>query len=632
MDNLIGKKLDGLYEVKELIGSGGMANVYKAVMLGRNGPVPAGTVVAVKVLRQEYTHDPELVRRFKNESKAISLLNHPNIVKVYDVSVNDQLQYIVMEYVDGMTLREYLNERGGKLTSWETVHFISQILKALEHAHANGVVHRDIKPQNIMLLDNGQLRMMDFGIARISRAENQLLSGKTMGSVHYISPEQAKGDETDCTSDIYSVGVMMYEMLSGQLPFDAEDAVEVAIKQISDQPKSLHEIAPQVPAALVEITEKAMAKLPQNRYASAREMLDALDTYVQNPSVMFEYQYITEDAPEKVVKRTMNQNKAARQNHPNESAAPRGKKAKRKRRTIFLPVLFGITIAFALACLALCWLILNDSSNLMNNKADITLNDYIGMTQEEAQATEQVASGQISVTWEQEYNSNYAAGYIYKQSPVSGRTVREGQGVTLTVSLGTQYVTVPDLTNYVQADAEQQLKSLGVSVLVTQAVDTSVASGAVIRTDPAAGTQVESGSTVVVYVSRPQVATTTKVPSLSGMSVDDARTLLVQNHLGLGSQTDQYSDQPVGTVIGQNPAAGSTAKLNGRVNITVSAGPEPAPVEPEAPSDSGSDWWGSLWGGDSSSSSGSSSSTETGESASSSEGSGLADWWSSLLG
>ena len=632
MDNLIGKKLDGLYEVKELIGSGGMANVYKAVMLGRNGPVPAGTVVAVKVLRQEYTHDPELVRRFKNESKAISLLNHPNIVKVYDVSVNDQLQYIVMEYVDGMTLREYLNERGGKLTSRETVHFISQILKALEHAHANGVVHRDIKPQNIMLLDNGQLRMMDFGIARISRAENQLLSGKTMGSVHYISPEQAKGDETDCTSDIYSVGVMMYEMLSGQLPFDAEDAVEVAIKQISDQPKSLHEIAPQVPAALVEITEKAMAKLPQNRYASAREMLDALDTYVQNPSVMFEYQYITEDAPEKVVKRTMNQNKAARQNHPNESAAPRGKNAKRKRRTIFLPVLFGITIAFALACLALCWLILNDSSNLMNNKADITLNDYIGMTQEEAQATEQVASGQISVTWEQEYNSNYAAGYIYKQSPVSGRTVREGQGVTLTVSLGTQYVTVPDLTNYVQADAEQQLKSLGVSVLVTQAVDTSVASGAVIRTDPAAGTQVESGSTVVVYVSRPQVATTTKVPSLSGMSVDDARTLLVQNHLGLGSQTDQYSDQPVGTVIGQNPAAGSTAKLNGRVNITVSAGPEPAPVEPEAPSGSGSDWWGSLWGGDSSSSSGSSSSTETGESASSSEGSGLADWWASLLG
>ena len=180
MDNLIGKRLDGLYEVQELIGSGGMANVYKAVMRGQNGPVPAGTVVAVKVLRQEYMHDPDLVRRFKNESKAISLLNHPNIVKVYDVSVNDHLQYIVMEYVDGMTLREYLNERGGKLSSRETVHFISQILKALEHAHANGIVHRDIKPQNIMLLDNGQLRMMDFGIARISRADNQMLAGSNV--------------------------------------------------------------------------------------------------------------------------------------------------------------------------------------------------------------------------------------------------------------------------------------------------------------------------------------------------------------------------------------------------------------------------------------------------------------------
>ena len=219
MDNLIGKTLDGLYTIQELIGAGGMANVYKAVVSAPGGPVPEGTVVAVKVLRQELMHDADLVRRFKNESKAISLLNHPNIVKVYDVSVSENLQYIVMECVEGMTLREYLNERGGKITSRETVHFIAQILRALDHAHRNGVVHRDIKPQNIMLLDNGQLRMMDFGIARISRAENQIQNGKkTMGSVHYISPEQAKGEETDPKSDIYSVGVMMYEMLSGRLP------------------------------------------------------------------------------------------------------------------------------------------------------------------------------------------------------------------------------------------------------------------------------------------------------------------------------------------------------------------------------------------------------------------------------
>ena len=620
MDNLIGKTLDGLYTVRELIGTGGMANVYKAVV-GPGGPVPEGTVVAVKVLRQELMHDPDLVRRFKNESKAISLLNHPNIVKVYDVSVSENLQYIVMEYVDGMTLREYLNERGGKLTSRETVHFISQILKALDHAHHNGVVHRDIKPQNIMLLDNGQLRMMDFGIARISRAENQLTGGKAMGSVHYISPEQAKGDETDFTSDIYSVGVMMYEMLSGHLPFDADDVVEVAIKQISDKPQSLQELAPNVPHGLVEITERAMAKRLDNRYASAAEMLSALNAYVENPAIVFNYTYLPDEIPEKVVERPMKTQKDA----PEPKKARKGK----KKHTIFLPVLFGITVAFALACLALCWAILNDSSTLMSEKSDVVLADYSGMTQDEVNAQPQVSSGQITVNWEQSYSNDYAAGYVYKQSPVAGRTVREGQSVTLTVSLGIQSVTVPDVTNYLQADAEQQLKNLGVSVLVTQAVEPTVASGSVIRTDPAAGSQVAAGSTVVVYVSRPQVSTTAKVPSLVGLSsVNDARTLLVQNKLGLGSTTEQYSDKPAGTIIAQNPAAGSTVKVNSRVSVTVSAGPEPEPEVPEEPassaesSDSASssgDWWSGLVGG--SSSSGSSS---TGSSP-------LTDWWTSLL-
>ena len=626
MDNLIGKTLDGLYTVRELIGTGGMANVYKAVV-GPGGPVPEGTVVAVKVLRQELMHDPDLVRRFKNESKAISLLNHPNIVKVYDVSVSEKLQYIVMEYVDGMTLREYLNERGGRLTSRETVHFISQILKALDHAHRNGVVHRDIKPQNIMLLDNGQLRMMDFGIARISRAENQLSGGKAMGSVHYISPEQAKGDETDFTSDIYSVGVMMYEMLSGHLPFDADDVVEVAIKQITDKPKSLQELAPTVPHGLVEITERAMAKRPENRYASAAEMLGALNAYVEDPSIVFNYTYLPDEIPEKVVEHSVKTKK--------EAPEPKKTRKSKKKKPIFLPVLFGITVAFALACMALCWTILNDSSTLMSEKADIVLADYSGMTQDEVNAQPQVSSGQITVNWEQSYSNDYAAGYVYRQSPVAGRTVREGQSVTLTISLGIQYVTVPDVTNYLQADGEQQLKSLGVSVLITQAVDDTVAAGSIIRTDPAAGSQVAVGSTVVVYVSRPQVSTTARVPSLVGLSnVNDARTLLVQNKLGLGSTTEQYSDKPAGTIIGQDPAAGSTVKVNSRVSVTVSAGPEPVPeTQAEAPgstsesgsssaSSSGGDWWSGLVGGGSSSSS---------DSSGSSSGTSLSDWWSALL-
>ena len=603
MDNLIGKKLDGLYEVRELIGAGGMANVYKAVMVGQNGPVPAGTVVAVKVLRAEYMHDPDLVNRFKNESKAISLLHHPNIVKVYDVSVTDRLQYIVMEYVNGMTLRQYLNERGGRLTSRETVHFISQILQALDHAHRNGVVHRDVKPQNIMLLASGQLRMMDFGIARISRAENQLLAGKAMGSVHYISPEQARGEVTGPQSDIYSVGVMMYEMLSGRLPFDGDDAVKVALKQITDTPLPLAQIAPDTPRALVEITEKAMAKLPANRYASASEMLEALRRYVQDPDVVFAYKYITEEAPAKVVKQTMNQKK---------DTPARPPKKRKKKRSVFIPVLLGITVAFAVACACLCFMILRNANNMFTDqKADIVLEDFVGMTRAEAEASAQISAGQINVEWVEEYSSTYGEGYIYKQSPTGGRNIREGQTVTLTVSLGTQYVAIPDVTNYVQADAEQLLRDSGLSVLVVQNVEPSVAVGAVIRTDPAAGTSVAAGSTVVVYVSRQQVATTTTVPSVVGLTVDDARTLLVQNRLTLGSQTQAYSDQPVGTVIAQETAAGATVKFNTRVNVTVSAGPEPAPEVPEAPStpEGGGDWWSDLWGGGSSSSSSSSSSS-----------------------
>ena len=286
-----------------------------------------------------------------------------------------------------------------------------------------------------------------------------------------------------------------------------------------------------------------------------------------------------------------------------ESAAGRPAPKRKKKRSVFIPVLLGITVAFALACAALCFMILRNANNLFTDqKADIVLEDFVGMTRAEAEASAQISSGQIQVDWVEEYSSTYGEGYIYKQSPTGGRNIREGQTVTLTVSLGTQYVTIPDVTNYVQSDAEQLLRDTGVSVLVVQNVEPSVAVGAVIRTDPAAGTSVAAGSTVVVYVSRQQVATTTSVPSVVGLTVEDARTLLVQNRLTLGSQTQAYSDQPVGTVIAQETAAGSTVKFNSRINVTVSAGPEPAP-EPEVPGDasSGGDWWSDLWGGGSSS-------------------------------
>ena len=607
MDNLIGKRLDGLYEVQELIGSGGMANVYKAVMRGQNGPVPAGTVVAVKVLRREYMHDPDLVRRFKNESKAISLLNHPNIVKVYDVSVNDHLQYIVMEYVDGMTLREYLNERGGKLSSRETVHFISQILKALEHAHANGVVHRDIKPQNIMLLDNGQLRMMDFGIARISRADNQMLAGKAMGSVHYISPEQAKGDETDRTSDIYSVGVMMYEMLSGHLPFDADDVVEVAIKQISDEPRSLHELAPEVPYALVEITEKAMEKDPDKRYQSAQEMLDAIEEFKRNPSIRFEYEYRNaEDNPERNINRVVNSAKpgakaanirtgdARRVGTANPGRSKSGKKKKKASKGFSLfPIFFGMAVAFVIGAAILIYLIFTNSSNLLfSNRADVQIISFVGMTKDEFLATDY--NSLLRAEFPEEYSSE-PAGTIIRQTPKAGRTVKEKQRIVLTVSLGTQYVTIPETKNMVAEDAEQTLKDMGLRVTKKPMSDNTVANGAVVYSQPSSGETVEGGTTVILYVSRSEVAKESQVPSLTGKTIEEARNEVKGLNLSIRT-VEQPSEQPEGTVLSQSPDAGTNVRKSSVITLVVSTGIPEAAVEPETPSggDGGiqeSTWW-----------------------------------------
>lgn len=255
MDKYSGKKLDSRYEIHELIGVGGMAMVYRAY------DTIDDRVVAIKILKDEFSASEEFVRRFKNESKAIAVLSHPNIVKVYDVSFGDMIQYIVMEYIDGITLKEYIDNQ--QQINWkEAVHFTVQILQALQHAHEKGIVHRDIKPQNIMLLQDGTIKVTDFGIARFSNMETRTMTDKAIGSVHYIAPEQARGDLTDGKSDIYSVGVMLYEMITGKLPFEADNAVSVAIMQLQSNPKPPQQINPSIPDGLEEITIKAMQKDP----------------------------------------------------------------------------------------------------------------------------------------------------------------------------------------------------------------------------------------------------------------------------------------------------------------------------------------------------------------------------------
>lgn len=604
MDNLIGKRLDGRYLIQSLVGVGGMANVYRGV------DEKTGNAIAVKVLKEEFLDNEELVRRFKNESKAISILDHPNIVKVYDVSVTDKLQYIVMEYVDGITLKEYLKQRGGALTWKETVHFATQVLGALQHAHSKGIIHRDVKPQNIMLLADGSIKMMDFGIARFSRAQSQTVSDKAIGSVHYISPEQAKGDKTDARTDIYSVGVMLYEMLSGRLPFDGDGAVSIAIMQISDKAKPLAEVAPNVPQALCQITEKAMEKDPAKRYQSAQEMLEAIEAFKRNPSARFAYEYRnTQDNPEKSINRVVNNvksnNKASNirtsdarhvgTSNPGRSKASR-KARKAKKPFSVLPIFFGMAVAFVIGAAILIYLIFTNSSNLLfSNRADVTIINFVGQTLDEYRASEY--NTLLKLQEAEEYNSTYPAGTIIRQNPKAGRTVKEGQKITLTVSLGTQYVTIPETKNMVAEDAEQTLRDMGLNVLQKPMQDNTVANGAVIYTSPAAGETVEGDSTVILYVSRAVIKNTNPVPSLVGKTLDDAKNDL--KGLNFSVRTiEQASDQPAGTVLSQSPEPGTEARVSSIITLVVSTGVPETPTETPAPSDGtvAESWWWSSDG------------------------------------
>ncbi len=600
MDNLIGKKLDGRYLIESLIGVGGMANVYK----GRD--VRTGNQIAVKVLKEEFLDNEELVRRFKNESKAISILNHPNIVKVYDVSVTDQLQYIVMEYIDGITLKEYLKQRNGALTWKEVVHFATQVLSALDHAHSKGIVHRDVKPQNIMLQADGSIKMMDFGIARFSRAQSQTVSDKAIGSVHYISPEQAKGDHTDARTDIYSVGVMMYEMLSGKLPFDGTGAVSIAIMQISEKPKPLAEVAPNIPVGLRQITEKAMEKDPADRYQSAQEMLDAIAAFRRNPSISFEYEYNTQDNPDKTINRVVSSStaktagkaavstsQARRAGTMNSGKGKNVKKQKAKAANGFsmLPIFFGMAVAFVIGAAILVYLIFTNSTNSFFSKhADVQLINFVGMTEDEFRASDYNSS--LLAKWVYEYN-DAPEGTIFQQNPKQGRTVKAGQKVTLKVSLGTQWVTVPDVKTYVSDDAKKTLQDSGLQVVSKYVEDESVAAGTVVYTEPAGGETVEGGSTVNMYIARSKRDNMVSVTSVTGLQVSEGTADLQRQNLVV-SVVEQPSSEAEGTILNQEPAAGTQVRIRSTVRLYVATA-MPEVVQDPIASDSPSSGDGARW-------------------------------------
>lgn len=562
MENYAGKKLDGRYEVQEIIGVGGMAVVYKAY------DSIDDRVVAVKILKDEYLANEEFRRRFKNESKAIAVLSHPNIVKVYDVSYGETLQYIVMEYIDGITLKEYIEN---KTFSWkEAVHFVTQILRALQHAHDKGIVHRDIKPQNIMLIQNGNIKVTDFGIARFSRSETRTMNENAIGSVHYISPEQARGDITDDKADIYSVGVVLYEMLTGQVPFQSDSSVSVAIMQLQAEAKRPREINKTIPEGLEQITMRAMQKNKNDRYQSAAEMLLDLEEFKRNPSVRFEYNYFVDRDPTKFIDESPINTKPSRlEAVVTEQSQPEG-----KSKTI--PVAIGVIIGLiVVSFLGLGFIALFTD---VFSAEKLIVPSFIGKNYED-EIKDNPDYNDFLIEVQEVQNSQYETGEVYLQDPQRGTKIKKSDRIKLTVAVGTKMITIPNIYSLQFAQAKIALENLGFSVKEIAEPNTTALFGTVLRTTPEQGSQAPQGSNVIVYYASEE--NLVDVENVIGYDVEAARRLLESIGLTLDENISrENSTMPEGTIIKQNPVEKLKVTRGSPVAITISTG-----IPPEASTD-----------------------------------------------
>ncbi|MBD9204164.1 MAG: Stk1 family PASTA domain-containing Ser/Thr kinase [Clostridiales bacterium] len=567
MDQYIGKMLDDRYEILELIGSGGMANVYKARCHRLN------RLVAIKILKSDLADNADFRRRFHDESQAVAQLSHANIVSVYDVSTNPDREYIVMELIDGITLKQYM-ERRGRMDWRESLHFITQIMRGLSHAHSRGIIHRDIKPQNIMVLRDGSVKVADFGIACLAN-QGQTLTQEALGSVHYISPEQARGDRIDARSDIYSAGVVLYEMLTGRLPFEGDSAVSVAIQHLSSVPLAPRDIDPSIPEPLELICMKAMNSDPNKRYASADAMIEDLEKFRRDPSVDMDYIRQELTAPAADTEPTMPiptaQVASAVKKHTGELRREREEEEEPPRRDKkSIAIIAGIFAAAVLLVVLLFKLILGDFGPAGSNKS-YPVPDIRGKTVEEAQEMEGVKDIFLIEVQGTRTTEEYQPGQIVEQDPAAGRTRKSNLVIQVYVAAEPEKVPMKDLVGMEYRQARVLLTDMGLDLKITTETVSSDKYGAdaVIETVPAADEPLVAGQTVILRVSTgPETVT---VPTFTGQDIANA----VQNAQDLGLTVgeityDTFSFAPQGQVIEQSIDPTSEVPGGTKISFTVS--------------------------------------------------------------
>jgi len=583
MDQYIGKMLDNRYEILERIGTGGMAIVYKAKCHRLN------RLVAIKILKSDLAQNEEFRRRFNAESQAVAQLSHPNIVSVYDVSRGGDMEYIVMELIDGITLKQYMEKRG-QLNWRESLHFITQIMRGLSHAHSRGIIHRDIKPQNIMVLRDGSVKVADFGIACLADSA-QTLTQEALGSVHYISPEQARGDRPDARSDIYSSGVVLYEMLTGRLPFEGESAVSVAIQHLSSIPLAPREINPDIPEQLELICMKAMAPDLEHRYQSADAMIADLEAFRKNPEVEMKFDLSDlrpeeNDEPTRTI-RTMPSHTVTIPVHQPERNYPRRERDEdeepRRAGSGKRGVLVGaVTVAAVAVVIVLFKTILGSFAPAAVDQYQVP--DLYNMTIEEAENDPRIEGVFEIQKAGSEFSTDVPEGYILRQDPKKGETRKGSQLVIqVWVSAGEETGEVPDLENKSEQDARILLEKLNKEYNLELTVEApeelkqfseEITEGYVIKTEPAQGEILKKGDTVKLILSKgPDIKPVTVLPFV-GMSIDSVLSQLESYKLTCDAADVEVvdSDKPGGTIVWQSPASGETVPEWTTIKFRVSAG------------------------------------------------------------